>query len=191
MRRRTIHRGYTLVELGVVVVLTSLLLLGLVRWLVGVGASASVGIDSAADSRSLLVFDRMSKDLLALGHCQGSGVDASVAEVAPSRLTIVADVDGDASVETVVWRIDGDHIERGVAPMAADCALGEVTDWGVWLSGADDLVFSVISDGQELLSGTAGVCVTGYVTRCQVELLSVRIDAGSGSAEERQVFEIG
>ena len=135
-------RAYTLVELGVVVVLTTLLIFGMVRWLVSVGASASSGLHDASDSRSALVFDQMAKDVRALQHCQAAGTDARVVNVTTDTMTLILDSDGDGTTETVLWRISGNTIQRGSAAMGADCEPGTVSDWADWLSGADALTFS-------------------------------------------------
>jgi hypothetical protein len=184
------RRAYTLVELGVVVVLTTLLIFGMVRWLVSVGASASSGLQDASDSRSALVFDQMAKDVRALQHCQAAGTDARVASVTTDTMTLILDSDGDGTTETVRWRISGNTIQRGTAQMGADCSPGTVSDWADWLSGADALTFSVFRDGAEETFGTLGACDAEIVDRCQVTLIGASIDAGQGTAAERRVFDV-
>ena len=183
-------RAYTLVELGVVVVLTTLLIFGMVRWLVSVGASASSGLHDASDSRSALVFDQMAKDVRALQHCQAAGTDARVVNVTTDTMTLILDSDGDGTTETVLWRISGNTIQRGSAAMGADCEPGTVSDWADWLSGTDALTFSVFRDGAEETFGTLGVCEAEIVNRCQVALIGASIDAGQGDPAERRVFDV-
>jgi type II secretory pathway component PulJ len=186
---RTRH-GYTLVELGVVVLLTSLLIFGMVRWLVGIGASASAGIEDASDQRAALVFDQIAKDLRTLVHCQAAGTDARVVQVQAGAMTVITDSDGDGTAETVSWRISGGTIQRGMAAMGADCQPGEVTAWTDWLDGAQELRLSVYRDGVEESLGTLGACTTEIPTRCRVALIGVRVDAGQVAAAERRVFDI-
>lgn len=184
------RRGYTLVELGVVVLLTSLLIFGMVRWLVGIGASASAGIEDVSDQRAALVFDQIAKDLRTLAHCQAAGTDARVVQVQANTMTVITDSDSDGTAETVSWRISGGTIQRGAAAMGADCQPGEVSAWTNWLDGAQELRLSVYRDGVEENLGTLGACTTEIPARCRVALIGVQIDAGQGAAAEQRVFDI-
>lgn len=185
-RRPRRAQGYTLMELGVVLVLTVLMVFGMVRWLVSVGYSARTGIENAADQRISLVLDTLDDDMLGLRHCRGDGSDARIVELDDDSMTIISDPDGDGVVETVSWRLQGDSVERGVAPVGADCSPGTVTAWTPWAQNVDTFVLRLIRNGAEDPIGTAGVCPDEYSVRCTPAPLQVRI--GVNESEAKRVY---
>lgn len=169
-RHPATRRAYTLMELGVVLVLTVLLVFGMVRWLVGVGYSARSGIEGATDRRAATVLDKIGEDMLALRHCDPNGADARIVHVAanglPAKITITTDPDGDGTPETVTWRHHNGDIQRGEAPTGAGCETGEITEWTTWIRDVDTFELTLIRDGQEDPTGTTGNCDNEYLPRC-------------------------
>jgi type II secretory pathway pseudopilin PulG len=184
------HRAYTLVELGVVVVLTTLLTLGMVRWLVGVAQSSQTGVENSADYVMESVFNELRRDILGVRHCDPSGGDARVVLLASDTLTLVSDPDGDGSTETVTWRYEDGTVQRGTAAMGENCATGLITEWTTWIANADSMSFSAVRDGIISLTGTSGVCQTEYEQRCAVGTIHVSIQAGEFDAAEERVLDI-
>lgn len=182
-RRR---RGYTLMELGVVLVLTVLMVFGMVRWLVGVGYSARTGIENATDQRIALVLDEIHDDMLGMRHCRGDGADARIVELGDTSMTIITDPDGDGTVETVTWRLQNDEIQRGTAPVATDCTPGTVTAWTTWASGVDTFGLRLVRNGTEDPLGTSGVCQNEYIARCATAPVQVSISIDE--ADARKVY---
>lgn len=184
IRRRTTRtraggRGYTLMELGVVLALTVLLVFGMVRWLVGIGYSARTGIENAADQRAAQVLDRIGEDLTSLRHCDTNAGDARLVTMAatglPASMTIVTDPDGDGTTRTVTWRLSNGDIERGEAAMGAGCAPGEITEWTKWMRDVDAFTLTLLRNGGEDPTGTAGTCANEYSARCSVAPVQVEI----------------
>lgn len=169
--RRTRH-GYTLMELGVVLVLTVLLVFGMVRWLVGIGYSARTGIENATDKRAASVLEQLGEDLLSIRHCDPSGGDARLVNLTasgvPTSMTLVTDTDGDGTTRTVTWRVANGDIERGEAPMGAGCEPGAVTEWTKWMRDVDTFTLTLLRDGTTDPTGTLGTCENEYSDRCSV-----------------------
>jgi len=182
------RRGYTLMELGVVLVLTVLLVFGMVRWLVGVGYSARSGIEGATDRRAASVLDQLGEDMLALRHCDPNGADARIVAVAatglPASLTITTDPDGDGTPETVTWRHHDGDIQRGEAPTGTGCAPGEITAWTTWIRDADTFTLVLLRDGDTDPTGTTGTCTNEYSPRCRPAPLRAEITL-DGTSEQR------
>jgi len=191
---RTLHRraarGYTLMELGVVLVLTVLLVFGMVRWLVGIGYSARNGIENATDKRAALVLETIGEDLTSLRHCDPNGADARIVNLAATRgaasMTLVTDPDGDGVTETVTWRLADGDIERGTAAMGTDCAPGEITAWTKWMRDVDGFTLAFLRNGTEDPTGTTGTCTNEYSARCTVA--PVQIEIVSEETTEKRVY---
>jgi len=160
-------RGYTLIELGVVLALSVLLVFGMVRWLVGVGYAAKAGIDNATDQRSELVVEALRRDLRSMRHCRANGGDARLVEVGGSSMTLLGDPDGDGTVEAISWRVLGGDVQRGVTALDADCAPEGETSWTAWARGVESFTLGLVRGGGIDQGGTAGPCVTEYVARCE------------------------
>lgn len=171
-------------ELGVVLVLTVLLVFGMVRWLVGIGYSARTGIENAADQRIATVLEEIGADVLGMRHCDANGGDARMVNLAATTMTIVTDPDGDGTAETVVWRINGGDIQRGEAPMGEGCTPGTITGWTTWARDVDEFSVTLIRDGAEDPTGTAGTCTNEYVARCEPAPVQVVIVDGETSAKQ-------
>jgi hypothetical protein len=184
---RTRPHAYTLMELGVVLVLTVLLVFGMVRWLVGIGYSARTGIENATDQRAALALEQFDDDVLGLRHCEENGTDARIVSLTatglPTQLTMVTDPDGDGISETVSWRISGGDIQRGEAAMGENCAPGAVTGWTTWVQGADSFTVTLLRGGAEDPTGTTGTCTNEYSDRCKVSPLVVEIVLDETSAK--------
>lgn len=185
-RARRNGRGYTLMELGVVLVLTVLLVFGMVRWLVGIGYSARTGIENAVDKRADSVLEQLGEDLLSLRHCDANGGDARIVNVAatglPTNMTLVTDPDGDGVTQTVTWRLANGDIERGEAAMGAGCAPGTVTAWTKWMRNVDTFTLTLLRDGSTDPTGTVGTCQNEYSPRCAVSPVHVEITFDENTA---------
>ena len=186
MNRR---RGYTLVELAVVTLLTAVLVFGMVRWLVGVGVLARTGIDDAADGRRAAVVAQLRRDVDSAVHCDPRALDARVRELAADRLSIVAQVDADAAFELVSWRLEGSRLERSEVELGADCT-GSAAGWAPWADGVESFSLASVVDGEEVSAGTAGACVDSFLLRCQVDAVSVSFTLSGDPATERVVLTL-
>jgi hypothetical protein len=177
--RRHRRTAYTLMELGVVLVLTVLLVFGMVRWLVGIGYSARTGIENATDRRAALVLDELGNDVLSIRHCDPAGGDARVVNVTatglPTSMTIITDPDGDGTTTTVTWRLHEGDVERGEAAMGEDCTPGSVTEWTKWIRDVDSFTLTLLRGGAEDPTGTTGTCLNEYSGRCAVVPVLVEI----------------
>ena len=186
------HRrhAYTLMELGVVLVLTVLLVFGMVRWLVGIGYSARTGIENATDRRAALVLEEIGNDILSIRHCDPTGGDARVVNVAatglPTNMTLITDPDGDGTPTTVTWRLHEGDVERGETAMGEDCTPGTVTEWTKWIRDVDSFTLTLLRDGTEDPTGTTGTCANEYSERCAVTPVLVEITLDETS--EKRVY---
>jgi type II secretory pathway component PulJ len=187
MTRRA--RGYTLMELGVVTILTTVLIFGMVRWLTGIGSTARVGFQDAADGRRAMVVEQIRRDVEASLHCDNAGRDARVRELSSDRVTIVVQADDDAALEIVGWRLNSGRIERGEAELDADCE-GSPGNWGVWAEDVSNLAFTKITDGAAVSAGTAGVCGDELLERCRVDVIGVSISLAGDPAEEQTAIAL-
>ena len=173
-----------MMELGVVTILTTVLILGMVRWLTGIGATARVGFQDAADGRRAMVTEQLRRDIEGAVHCDAGGRDARVRELAADRLTLVVQSDADAELEIVGWRVNNGALERGETELDADCE-GTPGDWGVWATDVADITFTKIIDGAASEAGTAGSCGDELLVRCQVETIGVDLSFDADPAVER------
>lgn len=183
------RRGYTLVELGVVTLLTAVLVFGMVRWLTGVGALARTGIDDAADGRRSALAAQISRDLEAAVHCDANGLDARVRELGSGVFSVAAQADDDAAIEVVGWRLNGDVLERGEAELDASCD-GEPSGWAAWASGVESFSVAVVVDGALVPTGTGGSCESSLLERCRVDAVAVDVALVGDAATESFVVTL-
>jgi len=183
------RRGYTLVELAVVTLLTAVLVFGMVRWLVGVGVLARTGIDDAADGRRGAVVAQLRRDVESVVHCDPRARDARVRELASDRLSVVAQVDQDEAFELVSWRLEGARLERSEVELDEDC-VADAGAWAVWADGVESFSLASVVDGVEVSLGTSGVCLDSFAARCQVDAVSVSFTLSGDPAVERVVLTL-
>jgi hypothetical protein len=177
------------VELAVVTILTTILIFGMVRWLTGIGSTARVGFQDAADGRRAMVIEQIRRDVESSVHCDNGGRDARVRELAADRMTVIVQTDDDAAIEIVGWRLNGGRIERGEAELGADCE-GSPGNWGVWAENVSNLEFTKITDGVTVAAGTAGVCGDELLDRCRVDVIGARLSLADDPAEEQTAIAL-
>jgi type II secretory pathway pseudopilin PulG len=185
-RRRS--RGYTLVELAVVVVLSTVLVFGMARWLVGIGYSAKVGFQDAADRSRHLAVEQFSQDIAAVRWCTPAASDARIRELSSESISMVVG-DGAQADTLVTWRVVDGALQRGEAALDGACE-ATISAWVTWVEGVDVAEFSQVRDGAVNTAGTAGPCPHEWYDRCQVENVQLRLSTSGDPSESAIVVEI-
>lgn len=188
------RRGYTIVEVTLVAAVSALLLIGVFRWLTGVGGVVSENLSSAA----LHTLDRASEqigiDVAESVHCSPFGTDARIVNVTPYVYTDGVGVDTPAtltlnkvesggSLIQVTWRINGSDplhpiLERTEVPLDANCVPSPVTTWTAWVRDVDvtTSTLTTVVDGAPTATGTAGLnCTDEWQGACRVEAIDVTL----------------
>lgn len=168
-------RGYTVLEVTIVAALSSVLLIGTLRWLVGLGGVVNANLNTADNATLLRAAEQFGTDVTSAVHCEASGADARMREITDTRVAMVTS-DGGTPV-SVVWKIQGSLLQRGQAAMGPGCTFTEPGAWTTWsntLSTADSL-FEAVTDGSVLPDGTNGICNDEWSTDCQVDAVSVTL----------------
>lgn len=169
---RSRRRGYTIVELAVVAVISTALVAGLVSWAVSVGAVAHGTLGQSAANELLIAQAQLRDDFQHVQFCTANAVDARVRDVTADNVVLISDIDSDGVVETVGWRLLNENLERSVAEMGPDCTTGTFTEWVVWASNIDaESSFSVVAGGLIVLDGTAGLCLNEFLPRCAIDAI--------------------
>lgn len=180
------RRGYTIMEVGLVTVLSTLLLVGAMRWLVGLGGVVNASLEEAETetlSRAVALFV---SDVQGARPCEPTGVDAPISLVSPSlvRMTTVSG----GELRSVTWSMSAGQLLRAESVPAADCAYVAPTSWVTWSTSLDmdASLFSGVIGGVVLPLGTDGDCATTFVPRCSLDAVQVEVSSTSDALVIRQ-----
>jgi hypothetical protein len=125
--RHARRRGYSTLELVTAATLGALLISAVLAWAGGVARVVTAGVSAGDGGRTVLAVSRMRDDLLAAGHCDGSGRDAVVRNLTADRIdTVVLREDEPVLVS---YRLQGGALQRAETSMPEDCATPDVTGW--------------------------------------------------------------
>lgn len=118
------RRGFTILEVLVALVLTTSMVLVMVRWVGLSGQLSANGAATAGNERTLLVVSStMADDFENAQPCDGQRRSSMFAQASPSKLVLYRDVDNDGTLELVTWRLagpDNTQLLREVSPTADD-----------------------------------------------------------------------
>jgi prepilin-type N-terminal cleavage/methylation domain-containing protein len=200
LRRPLPRRGYTLPEVLVSSALTGLLMLGVLRFVVGLMGVSSTHAELAAPRLTgRLVAEQWRDDLAAATTCDPQGVGSVLLVQHPDEIAFHLHADADPNVDVVWWRLrvtspggieldgttspDRGVLERAVVPGAGSCVFADVAPAQGWVPIASSVervgaesVFAYAGDGSEY----RGSCLA-TPQRCLVSSVSVLI-APSSSA---------
>lgn len=162
-------------EVGLVTALSTLLLVGAMRWLVGLGGVVHASLDEAETSTLTRASAQLVADVAAARSCSPTGSDAPVSLVSPSvvRLTTMSG----GSLRSVTWSLSAGQLLRAELPVDASCTYVEPTQWVTWSTSVDMDVswFAGVRSGVVVPLGTDGVCVNVFMPRCQLDGVQVQL----------------
>jgi len=167
VRTRGISRkGYSLVELAVVLTVGTVLLAGMVSWLVSLGSVAEAGLREMGNNEVVLAEGQLSDDIVNMAPCGGTAENRSkVREVSSVLLSVDSVIEGE--VRRVSWRYNPtlNTLERAIVNLDDQCAPVGDEEWVIWVRDVGNATFTAIRrEGTDKTTG--GVCVNAYVSRC-------------------------
>ncbi len=169
------RKGYSLVELALVLTIGTLLLTGMVSWLVSLGSVAEAGLSEMGNNEVILAEIQISDDIVNMAMCGGSyGNLSKVQQVSPSLMAVSSVIDG--QIHRISWRYNdvSNTLERSVLPLDSQCAPTGDGAWVVWVRDVESVVFSAVrKSGTDRT--TEGVCTRAYVSRCTLKNITVEI----------------
>lgn len=167
------RRGYTIMEVGLVTVLSTALLVGAMRWLIGLGGVVNATLDEAETSTLHRAAQQFAADVASAQSCQPMGTDASISLVSPSTVRLTTLSGGD--LKSVTWSVSGGQLLRAEDPVASDCAYVTPTAWVTWSANVDpdESGFQGVRSGALVPLGTDGSCEVPWVSRCRLDAIDV------------------
>lgn len=106
-------KGFTLIELMVVIAISSIILVALIRFMgVSIPAYRSLFLQTLADETARVQLDRISHTLRS-ARVSDTGAFPLV-EASPQRIIFYANIDSDAAVERVRYELVGTDLIRGI-----------------------------------------------------------------------------
>lgn len=193
MRSRTTRRSsmaYTLVELVIAVVLTSLLIAGALRWAAAIAQVVTNNVKSGDGGEITLVLSRVGDDVDATRHCDSSGRDALVRELSPTMVRVVTDPDGDGTPAAIYWKLTSDGlVQRGVGTLGADCSMSPPSNWSTMVTGIDPAnswFRPVVAGVESAAEGDYLLCSELALPRCAQPTFTLHlVREGLGEVDER------
>jgi len=185
------RRGYTLIEVTIAAALTAAMLVLLFRWVVGLGGVVVADLATANTDTMARAAEQVMLDVMTAAHCTASGTDPRVREVSPARVALVVTTDAGGS-RSVVWRMASGLLQRGEAPMLADCVFVEPSAWTTWAQGFDltESRFAATVAGAASAVGPAGQCTSEFEARCRVSGIDVRLKSTEDSLVVHRVLPL-
>jgi type II secretory pathway pseudopilin PulG len=157
--RRLRQAGYTIVEVTIVAALTGVVMLGVFRWVTGVGSVVTTNLSSADLGTLTRAAEQISVDVSETTHCSPGGADARIRQVTPTTLVLVVEKAGTPTA--VTWRIEPDGaraiLQRAETPLGLPgCTYSAPAAWATWARDVDPAasVFAVVTDGVSIPAGT-------------------------------------
>ncbi len=113
------HGGYTLIEMLVVVSLTSIILIAIMRFMgAGVASYRATFLQTLANETARVQLKRMSHSIRSAWPSDTGAYP--IIEAAPQRLVFYANADDDAETERIRYELVGTNLVRGVTQPVGD-----------------------------------------------------------------------
>lgn len=190
-RRR--GRGYTILEVSVAAVLTGLLVIGIMRWLIGLASAASSNIEATQSTLLMRAGDAIADDVRSATPCRETGTDAALVELTDTTVTLHTTTS--SGPRWVQWKLNAGELQRAEAPLGNTCEepVASTLNWVTWAEDVDPLrsQFVLIRDGQTITGGTAGSCVTRYSSRCLGDAIDMTLVRESDASAVRRTMSLG
>lgn len=169
------RKGYSLIELVLVLTIGTILLTGMISWLVSLGSVAEAGLNDMGNNEVILAEGQIGDDIVNMAMCGGSyGNLSKVYQVSPLLMSVHSAIDGE--VHRVSWRYNdvSNTLERSILLLDAQCASDEADEWVIWVRDVESVVFSAVrKSGVDRT--TEGICTRAYVSRCTLTSIAVEI----------------
>jgi prepilin-type N-terminal cleavage/methylation domain-containing protein len=102
---RRVRKGFTILEVSIVAVLLSILLLILLRWIGGLSAAGSAGVNASTSSRELTFsLEQIRRDISRAEGCDPMGLDVPIHSIKANEIAIYLP-DGSGGSELAIWRV--------------------------------------------------------------------------------------
>lgn len=161
-------KGYSLVELTVVLTISTLMLVGMMSWLVSLGSVAEAGLHEIGNNEVLLAERQMNEDIVNMATCAGSYDNlSSVRQV--SSVTVIVNSRVDDQIRRVSWRYNetSNTLERSALLLDALCAPFGEDEWVTWVKDVESATFAATrQNGTDRTTG--GICTQAYARRCML-----------------------
>lgn len=173
--RATFSKGYSLLELAVVLSISTILLVGMVSWLVSLGSVAQAGLNEIGNNEVVLAEAQIGDDITNMTWCSQDSVTMSrVKHVNLSDMAIYSLDNGTRS--RISWRYNSllQTLERSAVAVDSNCVSNTEDSWAIWVRNVESTTFKVgRSDSSDLTTG--GECFSAYASRCMSASLKVEI----------------
>lgn len=191
MRRTQKRKGYTLLEVVVVSIVTSLLFLLGARWVYSLTTAANAPILGKGATEISYSLDKLENDIRLSQSCDVFNQASVIHEISSSTLSFTLDADADAKADKVFWRLQDGNLQRALV-MGSDCNFNAPDDsaWATLAPGVkgDPDLFQALQGGQlSSLSGSKD-CLT---QNCELDGIDVDIASTSSKASTTRTILLG
>lgn len=182
LRKMHKRKAYTLLEVIIVSVITSILFILGARWIYALTSAANaplLGRDATEISYSL---DKLENDLRLSQSCDSFNQTSVLHELSVNTLSFTLDADSDGDADKVSWRLHEGDLQRALV-MGSNCnyAAPSESSWNTLAQGVEGNpeLFSVLQGGQ-LLPLTASLDCLNSV--CAFDGIDIDIASSSSNA---------
>jgi len=134
-------RGFTIIELIIVLLLSTIITALMVKYVVSVGTVVESNLRASSSSGSQVALDYMEDDLRRAVSCTDRGYDSPVRNIGnnPYSITFYADPNNSGVVQAITWRLYNGLLQRANISASSGCnfAVPTQSDFVTILSNVD------------------------------------------------------
>lgn len=193
MLRRRAPRGYTLLEVAVVMAIGAAVVTMITAWVMGLAGTARSGTDAAAARRdAAYAAGLLSTDTAKARPCSPAGLDAPIRSITPTQVGL--HVPSETGTDLVIWRLADGRLQRAVVPSTGECTFNTgaaafvTVATSVSSPDASRPVFATVKDGATRTdTDDFGDCDGIDVQLCRADAVAVDLTFTATGPDATQV----
>ncbi len=120
-------KGFSLIELVTVLILSTLIMGAMVKWVVSVGSVVSANLKVGPQNVTTLAVDKMEDELRRAVSCSDRGYDSPLRSVSnsPYSVTFISDTTSGGVPQQVTWQIYNGSLQRAAITSSGNCTFAQ------------------------------------------------------------------
>jgi len=188
IRFRSKRKAFSLVELVTVLILSTLIMGAMVKWVVSVGSVVSANLKVGPQNVATLAVDRMEDELRRAVSCSDRGYDSPLRSISnsPYSISFISDTTSGGTPQQVTWRIYNGSLQRAAITTSGNCIFTSPSS-GDFISQASNI--DTTNSWIQAVDPTSGLnstilyptCTLTSDTGCQIPAVTIHLAFSTNS----------